>query len=167
MPTGARLKGDTLKLEVYLFFAISGYLTFKNKYDKTLLKKRALQLLVPFGVWAFALPICTYGILDWNKTQKILLYPDNGLWFLYNLFIYSTIFNATERWKTKRFGQTFLFCICYIILCILMTIFHKLFNFTQICWYLPFFAIGFYVTIQNWRIDYHVSFPYLRAKLKT
>ena len=23
------------------------------------------------------------------------------------------------------------------------------------------------VTIQNWRIDYHVSFPYLRAKLKT
>lgn len=62
-----------------LFFAISGYLTFKNKYDKTLLKKRALQLLVPFGVWAFALPICTYGILDWNKTQKILLYPDNGL----------------------------------------------------------------------------------------
>lgn len=24
-----------------------------------------------------------------------------------------------------------------------------------------------YVTIQNWRIDYHVSFPYLRAKLKT
>lgn len=128
-----------------LFFAISDYLTFKNKYDKTLLKKRALQLLVPFGVWAFALPICTYGILDWNKTQKILLYPDNGLWFLYNLFIYSTIFNATERWKTKRFGQTFLFCICYIILCILMTIFHKLFNFTQICWYLPFFAIGFYL----------------------
>lgn len=26
-----------------------------------------------------------------------------------------------------------------------MTIFHKLFNFTQICWYLPFFAIGFYL----------------------
>ena len=25
----------------------------------------------------------------------------------------------------------------------------------------------FFVTIQNWRIDYHVSFPYLRAKLKT
>ena len=25
----------------------------------------------------------------------------------------------------------------------------------------------FNVTIQNWRIDYHVSFPYLRAKLKT
>ena len=25
----------------------------------------------------------------------------------------------------------------------------------------------YYVTIQNWRIDYHVSFPYLRAKLKT
>ena len=27
--------------------------------------------------------------------------------------------------------------------------------------------LGKYVTIQNWRIDYHVSFPYLRAKLKT
>ena len=27
--------------------------------------------------------------------------------------------------------------------------------------------LHFLVTIQNWRIDYHVSFPYLRAKLKT
>ena len=28
-------------------------------------------------------------------------------------------------------------------------------------------TIVYNVTIQNWRIDYHVSFPYLRAKLKT
>ena len=29
------------------------------------------------------------------------------------------------------------------------------------------FFMKMLVTIQNWRIDYHVSFPYLRAKLKT
>lgn len=33
--------------------------------------------------------------------------------------------------------------------------------------YLYHYLSAYNVTIQNWRIDYHVSFPYLRAKLKT
>lgn len=80
-----------------LFLAISGYLTYKPKYDSVLIKKRAVQLLVSFVAWAFLSPVLQKGVIDIDTTFNALLYPDNGLWFLYNLFVYSAIFNISER----------------------------------------------------------------------
>ena len=69
-----------------LFFFISGYLTCKSKPDSNMLIKRAKQLLIPFIVWALISPISIHQKLDLTYTSNVLLYPDNGLWFLYNLF---------------------------------------------------------------------------------
>ncbi len=128
-----------------LFLLISGYLTYKNKYDIELIHKRAIQLLVPFISWALLSPFLKYGEFSLSHFFKAILYPDNGLWYLYNLFIYSCLFNISERWSTDKVKQEHLFILFYTILCVSMLFVGTLFNVTQLCWYMPFFAIGYYM----------------------
>lgn len=129
-----------------LFLAISGYLTYKPKYDSVLIKKRAVQLLVPFVAWAFLSPVLQKGVIDIDTTFNALLYPDNGLWFLYNLFVYSAIFNISER-LSEMFAkkQELILCAFVFLLVCAMAVFKTKFNCSQLCWYLPFFVIGYYM----------------------
>lgn len=129
-----------------LFLAISGYLTYKPKYDSGLIKKRAVQLLVPFVIWAFLSPILQNGVADIDAALNVLLYPDNGLWFLYNLFVYSAFFNISE-WISEKFAkkQELILCAFVFLLVCAMAVFKTKFNCSQLCWYLPFFVIGYYM----------------------
>ena len=128
-----------------LFFLISGFLTYKGRYDTLIVRKRFVQCIVPFVSWAVLLPIFELGEFDIERTMKILTYPDNGLWFLYNLFFYCLIFNLSERWASIKFRQEYGLLLMVAILYVLMALLHTKFNLTQICWYLPFFAMGYYI----------------------
>lgn len=125
-----------------LFFMISGYLANRGKYVPGLLQKRACQLLIPFVVWSF-LPI--YGITIEEALGK-LMYPDRGLWFLYNLFFYSVMFNYAQKLKSK-FKIPLLFGVgCFAgIMIVGMMFFHTKFNFTQLCYFFIFYAFGYTV----------------------
>lgn len=128
-----------------LFFMISGYLTFKTQYNSKLIQKRATQLLVPFVTWAFLTPILESGTPDVIRSFTALLYPDNGLWFLYNLFVYCAVFNLTELFACKGIRQEHLFAVAVLLLYLAMAIFRTRFNCSQLCWYLPFFTMGYYL----------------------
>lgn len=129
-----------------LFFLISGFLTFKEHYDSTLIKKRFVQCIIPFITWAFLSPVLKYGAIDLELTVKALWYPDNGLWFLYNLFFYCAIINVTEKISgVIKVRQEYVLLAAFVLLYALMAVFHTLFNVTQICWYFPFFAMGYYM----------------------
>lgn len=128
-----------------LFFAISGYLMYKGKFEIQLFRKSIFQLLLPFITWAFLLPIAYDGNIDWKYTFRILLYPDNGLWFLYNLFIYRVLFAFSEKWSIHLYRQEIFILLIFFVLSALMLLLHTLLNMTQLCWFFPFFAIGFYV----------------------
>lgn len=84
-----------------LFFFISGLLANRGCYNSGLIAKRAQQLLILFVVWAFMGLFC--GVDSLNECVHKILYPDCGLWFLYNLFVYSAIFNVAEMLE-ERFG---------------------------------------------------------------
>lgn len=135
-----------------LFFLISGYLTFKGQYDERLIQKRAIQLLVPFVTWAFLLPLFETGTFELSRSVNALLYPDNGLWFLYNLFVYSTIFNLSERFARKGLRQEYLFALAIVLLYAAMAVFRTRFNCSQLCWYLPFFAMGYYLRKYEYKV---------------
>lgn len=129
-----------------LFFLISGFLTFKEHYDSTLIKKRFVQCIIPFVTWAFLSPVLKNGVIDLDQTVKALCYPDNGLWFLYNLFFYCAIVNITEKLSgVVKVRQEYVLLAAFVLLYALMAVFHTLFNITQICWYFPFFAMGYYM----------------------
>lgn len=129
-----------------LFFLISGFLTYKGHYDSSLIKKRFYQCIIPFVVWAFLTPALKTGVFDMQQTIKALCYPDNGLWFLYNLFFYCAIANMTEKVSSIiKQRQEYVLLTAFVFLYVLMAIFHTLFNVTQICWYFVFFAMGYYM----------------------
>ncbi len=128
-----------------LFFFISGYLTWKKVPDSRLLAKRTKQLLLPFLVWAFISPLFYHLKFDWVYTKSVFLYPDNGLWFLYNLFVYSAMIWGSQKVTYKRVSQEMVLAAMFLVVCTLMAIFKAKFSCSLVCWYFPFFALGFYL----------------------
>ena len=145
-----------------LFLAISGYLTYRGKPNYGLIGKRVKQLLIPFVTWALIMPIFYKGEFDLQFTKTALLYPDNGLWFLYNLFIYSIWISVSEQCAEKYHVKQEYFCLVSIALSyLLMILLGTLFNCTQLCWYYPFFLLGYYLhKYQNW-FDKQLVLKYL------
>lgn len=128
-----------------LFFFVSGYLANRGRWDNNVIQRRAVQLLIPFVAWAFVDPLLKTGSMDVVISLRTLIYPDKGLWFLYNLFIYSVIFNIAEflyiRFGVKHWLVTGIF---YILLGILMLLFKTKFNCSQLCYHIIFYAAGYY-----------------------
>lgn len=127
-----------------LFFFISGYLANRGCFKQGVIGKRALQLLVPFITWAFLYPPLKSGTLDIDGSIDTLLYPDKGLWFLYNLFVYSVILTGAE-WihKNTKINRWIPIGATYALLGFLMMVFHTKFNCTQLCYHYIFFVLGY------------------------
>lgn len=127
-----------------LFFFISGYLANRGCFKKGVISKRVLQLLVPFVIWALIGPLLKSGTLDLAGFIDTLLYPDKGLWFLYNLFVYSAIFTGVEWLHEKaKINRWIIVGGGYIVLGALMVVFLTKFNCTQLCYHYIFFTVGY------------------------
>lgn len=85
-----------------LFMAISGYCSYKASVSFENIKKRFLQLVIPFFAW----PVVWYvvkmdfsGVADYYLTLP--LNPDTGLWFLYILFLISLVDYVRNKIQCK------------------------------------------------------------------
>lgn len=125
---------------------ISGYLSAKiTGIDP--IKKRAIQLLIPFTTWAIIAPLLNFSnhydlssyLLSVGET---FLYPDKGLWFLWALFFICCIYSFANYFDTKLGGYKFL--IATNILCILCFPLFKADYFAshQIIRYYVIFSLG-------------------------
>lgn len=104
-----------------LFMMISGYLSAKITGIAPI-KKRAIQLLIPFTTWAIIAPLLNssnhYGFSNFLlSVGKTFLYPDQGLWFLWTLFFICCIYSFANYFDTKLGGYKFL--IVTNLICIL------------------------------------------------
>lgn len=126
-----------------LFFLISGYLANRGCFRQGVIKRRAIQLLLPFVTWAFISPLLNTGHFDAVDSFETLIYPDRGLWFLYNLFVYSLIYCVAE-WINDRMkvNKWIVVLFAYLILAALMFFFRTKFNCTQLCYHYVFFIAG-------------------------
>lgn len=128
-----------------LFFFISGFLTFRKTAHSQLISKRACQCLIPFITWALLTPAIKTGSFNMQETLLTLLYPNNGLWFLYNLFIYCVAIALSEYWSTMRIKQELWLAGIAMLLFAVSGWLHTILNATPLSWYFPFFAMGYYV----------------------
>lgn len=73
-----------------LFIFLSGYITPKENFTVIdFLKKRFKQLIVPYLSWMFISSFILYIVYGAGFFETILskiIYPDNGLWFLWVLY---------------------------------------------------------------------------------
>lgn len=131
-----------------MFMFMSGYVCYM-KYEWSMVRRRAVQLLVPF----FSSIILSYGINVWLGTAdetlpvylwNVVLQPDRGLWFLWALFFISILFIGCRRISQKLHLPEWPVFVLVAVLLNGMVIFGKfrLFGFHWIAWYFIYFYAG-------------------------
>ena len=104
-----------------LFIFISGYLSYRNEgIQSDFLKRRFLSLLIPFFSWMVVSSILNSFENNENIFSfmlRVLLFPDNGLWYLWVLFwMQSVLFLC--NYLSSKYTEFFLGVFCLLILLI-------------------------------------------------
>ncbi len=75
------------------FMFVSGFCCYHTVHSWSFLKRRVVRLLIPFFFWFL---ISEFVYSDWDRllpdTGNLFLHPDNGLWFLWALFLGTVLF---------------------------------------------------------------------------
>ncbi len=126
------------------FFIISGYLNYKSANNPRIITKRMRELLLPFCSWI--LLGCLFSSNIYKHLYFSLIFPDNSYWFIYVLFIITTLFIClTLLSKALNTNSEFLIGGGVLILTGLMVVFNwRILGFQFIAYYFTFYAIGYY-----------------------
>lgn len=127
------------------FMAISGYLVFslnKNRKIFGIIKRRFKQLIIPLLIWTIVIAcVKNTGYIG------LLLYPNNGYWFLWTLFFIIVIFNIVSIICSKiHVRQEIGMFLMVLILMILQIIIPnpKYLGYEYIAYYFPFYIMGYF-----------------------
>lgn len=140
-------------LHLPLFFIVSGFLSCKKLTSFSEIKKwygHKLRLLIPFVVFSIGDILLLHreweGYLGWNKF---------GLWFLWTLFLFDSIYALTQCLLLRNHSKWVENCVLLIpvFLCIALrkfddTLVGGIFNFMQLYNYI-FFILGVIVARYN------------------
>jgi fucose 4-O-acetylase-like acetyltransferase len=133
-----------------MFMFLSGYILLAQLGHSFLgyLKKNAIRLLVPFLVWYFV----SYIIICFQKDVSLATYfldlarsPGRGLWFLWILFLNSTLLFCALKlacYKNWQNRENY-FVIAAILLS--MACSADFFALADVKQYFPYYAAGFFV----------------------
>ena len=149
-------------LQMPLFMAISGYCSYKAFVEWLVVKKRFLQLVVPFICWPlvwYLIKMDFTGITDYYLA--LFIFPDRGLWFLFVLFLITLIEyfrNKVVRISLKNHDNSdiaFYFSLL-VTECLLLTVFYAYkrcgvpgnwINFVAL--YYPYYSLGCIMRLNN------------------
>lgn len=128
-----------------LFMAVSGFVSYRESLVWTTIKKRALELLLPFFSWSLAVAfVLGNGI---STFIKMLRYPDSSLWFLWVLF-FIILLTHVSCWLAKilRVKQELVTLFVAIALSLSMVLFEiRIFGYQFIAFHFLFYSLGFYM----------------------
>lgn len=127
------------------FMALSGYVGYKEKYNLNIVKRRAIELLLPFFVWTVLVHISDTNFL--KSIYNIFLHPDISFWFLWVLFFIIFLFYLADLLsdflKIKKEYVIISFCVLLTSLMIVFDI--RLFGFQFIAYYFLYYSLGYYL----------------------
>lgn len=129
-----------------LFMFISGVtmaMKSPNYSFGHLMKKRAVQLLLPYFVWAIIISL--FREKDISFIWTIIDRPSNGLWFLWDLYfiiLLSRILLLVSKRVSVLLGGSFSF---FIIAQLLRIAIGEHFDYSSISYYLVIYNIGFVI----------------------
>jgi fucose 4-O-acetylase-like acetyltransferase len=136
------------------FFVISGYVSYKHTTEMVTLKKRALQLLLPFCSWSI-LTILLFYNAEFILILDCVKHPDSSYWFIYVLFLISAIFIISQKIAVKiKVSDTYLVVLGGGILVLLMAILNiRILGFQFVAFYFMFYVMGAMIKRYNLSIS--------------
>lgn len=132
-----------------VFFVISGFFTYNDKYSsRDLIRKRFKELICPYLTIAIVINFYRTVILGgefWN--HYLFDESKGGFWFLVVLFIYNCFFAIAKEISGKNSNMFFIVLISIYLFFLLITpyvpyFYYELFSLPSIRKYLPFFIFG-------------------------
>ena len=131
------------------FFAVSGYVNYRLGGVSSriaIIKRRFRQLVIPFFLWAIVRVLINppFTLMSF---ANIFLYPDGSFWFLWVLFIITTVFYWGDRLaQTIKVRQEFITAFISLAMIVIMIVFDiRSFGFQFIAYYFMFFSTGYYI----------------------
>jgi fucose 4-O-acetylase-like acetyltransferase len=131
-----------------LFMFVSGFVCYRANTQTNLIKgikRRFVQLLLPFFIWSFVVSPLIKWNFDTTKFINLFLYPDSGLWFLWVLFFIHVIFLILSNLAgCLKINKSLILAGGAAVLYILYLASNfRFFGFQFISWYFMFFTIGY------------------------
>lgn len=108
-----------------------------------MLKRRFLQLMVPYFCWSFL-----WFITDHSKhIEDIVLVPDRYYWFLWALFFINILFNASRSvaQKVKLNEDIAVISMGVLLMAIMIVMDFRLLGFQFISYHYLFFLLGYMI----------------------
>ena len=147
-----------------LFMFLAGLMSgAKGSISLESIKKRAIQLLIPFFCWPLAVGLTHWNTFSFQVYPQIIDKPDCGLWFLWVLFFISAIFyfcNTLSKWT--RINEE---CLTGVLAIILPGIYlitkYNHFGFALISWHFLFFWVGFVLNKKSGSFLLQISHKFL------
>lgn len=132
------------------FMAISGWLSFR-KFEKNLVlfalvKRRALQLLVPYFAWS-TIQFAQSGNYSIQNISKMIFFPDSYFWFLWVLFWICILFNYAQFISTKcKINEIIIIgAFCVLLMSFMVGIEIRMFGFQFLAYYFIFYSLGYFI----------------------
>lgn len=130
------------------FMAVSGWLAYSGiskdiEYTKVV-KRRALQLLIPYLVWTIV-SFLMKGEYTLLHAGEMLLYPDRSFWFLWVLFWICVIFNLAQLLasKLKVNEMVLILGTCLLLFGIMVVMEIRVLGFQFMAYYFLFYTLGY------------------------
>jgi fucose 4-O-acetylase-like acetyltransferase len=128
-----------------VFMMVSGFVSYKLIITWHSVKKRFVQLIIPWFVWSIILNPFIIRDVTIGRYINSFLHP--GIWFLWALFFISLLFYFFDYIANKfHIKQELIILLGYIILSgIYVTTNFELFQYGLIAYHFLFYSIGFFI----------------------
>lgn len=124
-----------------LFIFVSGYACYRKTIEWSMIKRRFIQLMIPYTIWSFIICFTQGHMCLW----EMLVYPERSLWFLYALFFITFIHVICVKLSEKiKIRQEVVVVIIAIGLFGSMFIIRS-FGYPIIAKYFVYYVLGFYL----------------------
>ena len=127
-----------------VFMSISGYVSYRKSLEIKTLRKKIVELLLPFFTWTLVFNLFSPSLL--SKIHEILLHPDMSFWFLWVLFFIILLFLLADIMsRLLKIKQEYSVLFFTVGLSVIMIFFNfRLLGFQFISYYFIFYSLGFY-----------------------
>lgn len=97
-----------------LFMWASGYVNYREKIVLNVLKRRALQLVLPFVAWVTLHAVVTMNLHYWID---VFYNPTISVWFIWDLFLIICFTTGIDYWcEKKQKSSLIILPLVYVIL---------------------------------------------------
>lgn len=97
-----------------LFMWASGYVNYRKKTELSVLKRRALQLVLPFVAWVTLHAVATMNLHYWID---VFYNPTISVWFIWDLFLIICFTTGIDYWcEKKQKSSLIILPLAYVIL---------------------------------------------------